>query len=398
MNGDGRPMWNLLVVEDEPIARIGLRYMLDWGALGIRWKAEASNGFEALEAIEEDDIHIVLTDIRMPGMDGLELARTVKQRQEHIQIVFLSSFEDLPYVKEAVRIGVVDYLHKPTMDEEEIVGTLRKAVDNLERLKPPARENRREEQERLLLRLAEGTDVPAEWEEDWKRCGLDEYSRSGFRLVLFRLEGVQADESKSGQARWASFLSFVREYTAHERGGELVPRGQGELLWVFPEKPGSDRGQGIAADLERLRREVANLLHLHLVYADSGLLRSGADLAGAYSKLAAALAEEASFGGLVRLAVAYVDAHLLEEISLAKTAKEIHVSAGHLSRTFLKETGRHFSEYVTEKKMELAKRLLRETNRKVYEIAAELGYANPHYFSKVFRDATGWTPLDYRNQ
>ncbi|GJM75426.1 hypothetical protein HMSSN036_76420 [Paenibacillus macerans] len=66
-------MWNLLVVEDEPIVRMGLRYMVDWEAQGVCWKAEAANGEEAVKVLESEEIHIVMTDIRMPGMDGIEL-------------------------------------------------------------------------------------------------------------------------------------------------------------------------------------------------------------------------------------------------------------------------------------------------------------------------------------
>ncbi|MEI2397327.1 response regulator, partial [Paenibacillus phytohabitans] len=60
-------MWNLLVVEDETIVRLGLRYMLNWDELAIAWKAEAANGHEALKVLAREEIHIVMTDIRMPG-------------------------------------------------------------------------------------------------------------------------------------------------------------------------------------------------------------------------------------------------------------------------------------------------------------------------------------------
>ena len=101
---------------------------------------------------------------------------------------------------------------------------------------------------------------------------------------------------------------------------------------------------------------------------------------------------------IVRQAKAYVDLHLVEDISLAKVAQAIHVSPGHLSRVFYREVGENFGEYIIRNKMELAQKRLHETNRKVYEIAADIGYANPHYFSKLFKERTGVTPLEFRNR
>ena len=117
-------MWNLMVVEDEPIVRMGLRYMINWEKYDVNWKAEASNGEEALRVLEEEDIHIVMTDIRMPGMDGLTLAKEIKKRKDSTVIIFLSSYDNFPYVKEALRLEAVNYLHKPTMDELEVEETL----------------------------------------------------------------------------------------------------------------------------------------------------------------------------------------------------------------------------------------------------------------------------------
>ena len=101
---------------------------------------------------------------------------------------------------------------------------------------------------------------------------------------------------------------------------------------------------------------------------------------------------------IVRKSKEFVDKHLLEDITLAKVAAAIHVSPGYLSRVFYKEIGETFSDYIIRNKIEYARKLLRDTNRKVYEIAADIGYTNPHYFSKLFKERVGVTPLEYRNQ
>ncbi|WP_019913071.1 response regulator transcription factor [Paenibacillus sp. HW567] len=394
-------MWNLLVVEDETIVRLGLRYMLDWDRLGINWKAEAANGQEALKALDREDIHIVLTDIRMPGMDGLELARRIKEQYGGVQIIFFSSFEDFPYVKEAVRIGVVDYLHKPTMDAEEIAAALKKAVAALEQFHQEAvpqghTDKDRDQFVQLLLAAAE---LPPDWAERWQRLGLEAIYGQGYQLAVLRMADNGAAEPQTTLARFMSFRYFLEEYTSREWGGILLSREHQELVWLLPLDGGKAEAGAMQAYLGQLEQSLFKMLGIRLAYSYSRVHRKAEELLEAYRGAASGeLVGGGKLSGIIRLATAYIDEHLLEDVTLARTAEQIHVSVSHLSRLFLKETGQHFNEYVTAKKMLLARKLLRDSNRKVYEVAEELGYANPHYFSKLFKDDTGVTPLEFRNQ
>lgn len=393
-------MWNLLVVEDETIVRLGLRYMLNWDELGINWKAEASNGHEALKLLTQEEIHIVMTDIRMPGMDGLELARRIKEQYGEVQIIFFSSFEDFPYVKEAVRIGVVDYLHKPTMAAEEIAAALQKAAATLEGLhqeKVPQGYTDKDRED-LLVQLITAEELPADWTEKWRQAGLESRYGQGWQLAVLRMAESAAAELPS-KARFMSFRYFLEEYTSREWGGMLLSLEDKELVWLLPLDAAQADAGAMQEDLEQLDQGLFRMLGIRLAYTYSAIHRTAGELPEAYR--AAAGREPATggrFSGVIRHATAYIDEHLLEDLTLAKTAEQVHVSVSHLSRLFLKETGLHFNEYVTAKKMLLARRLLRESNRKVYEVAEALGYANPHYFSKLFKDDTGMTPLEFRNQ
>ncbi len=385
-----------MVVEDETIVRLGLRYMMDWNELDINWKAEASGGEEALELLEKEEIHIVMTDIRMPGMDGLTLARQIKERYSWIQIIFFSSFEDFPYVKEAVRIGVVDYLHKPTMEPEEIAAALRKARANLEEQQAatPAGYTDKE-RESFLLEWLEGERLPEGMEERVRRFGLRTLLGAGVQLAILHIEG----EVKPELARFMSFRYYLEEYAVRQWGGLLVSRGQCELIWLLPRSGKGHDEEEIHEYLKQLEQGLSNMLSLRMAYTYTGIRDGLEELPEAYRTAAAQpLSSEGGYSGIVRLATGYIDQFLLKEVTLARIAEEVHVSVSHLSRVFLKETGQHFNEYVTAKKMLLARKMLRESNLKVYEVAEQLGYANPHYFSKLFKDDIGMTPLEFRNQ
>jgi two-component system response regulator YesN len=148
-----------------------------------------------------------------------------------------------------------------------------------------------------------------------------------------------------------------------------------------------------------LRHKVLELLGVALIYSASPPYEDVRQLPEAYLQALLRCPQHGqSDNQIVRMAKQYVDRHLVEDITLAKVAQAIHTSPGHLSRVFYREVGENFTEYIIRNKMELAQKLLRETNRKVYKIAEDIGYANPHYFSKLFKKRTGLTPLEWRNR
>jgi two-component system response regulator YesN len=122
---------NLLVVDDEPIIRLGLRTLVEWEKHGLNFIGEASDGQEALEMIRSVDVDILVTDIRMPRMDGLELIRRTREIKESIGILVLSCLDDFAFVKEAMKLGAYDYILKPTMEPEELLSILKNMGDKL---------------------------------------------------------------------------------------------------------------------------------------------------------------------------------------------------------------------------------------------------------------------------
>ena len=107
-------MYRVLVVDDEKIEREGIKFLLsrEEGEFEI---SEASNGRQALEILRNEEIDILLTDIKMPHMDGLELAKKAKEKKEELQIVIFSGYNDFSFAQEAIRYGVKEYVLKPVI-------------------------------------------------------------------------------------------------------------------------------------------------------------------------------------------------------------------------------------------------------------------------------------------
>lgn len=146
-------MLKLLIVEDEPLTANGLINSIEWQEYGVNIIGTADDGEEAIRLIEKNKPDIVLTDIRMPGMDGLELAEWIRDRYPDIFIVFLTGYNEFEYARSAVRLEAVDFLLKPT-DDEALFKVIKKIRSKVEK-----RQKNEKEQVRLQKILEQSMPV-----------------------------------------------------------------------------------------------------------------------------------------------------------------------------------------------------------------------------------------------
>ena len=124
-------MIKVLIVDDEYIMRQGLKYMIDWEQEGFEIVGEATNGAEALQFIETLTPQIIICDIVMPQLDGVDFSEAVHRMYPRIQTIILSGYDKYEYVRHTLINGVVDYILKPTLNPEELHRVLQKAVDRI---------------------------------------------------------------------------------------------------------------------------------------------------------------------------------------------------------------------------------------------------------------------------
>ena len=125
-------MIKLLIVDDEPLVQIGIKSMLNWADYGIEICGTAMNGVNALQMIEEYSPEIVITDIRMPIMNGLELAKTCREKYGKIPVfIILTSYEEFGLIKEAMSYQVADYLVKLELDAKSLAESVERSIERL---------------------------------------------------------------------------------------------------------------------------------------------------------------------------------------------------------------------------------------------------------------------------
>ncbi len=189
-------LYKVFFVEDEIVTREGIRDNVDWKANGFEFCGEAPDGEIALPLVEIIKPDVLVTDIKMPFMDGLQLCKIVRERMPWIKIIVLSGHDEFEYAQQAIKLGVTEYLLKPVTVQDlhhvlqKVAAQLdqeRQKQEDLRRLQDQVEESRATLRERLLLKLVVGAVPPAEAIEQGQLLGLELIARC-YLVVVIRIE------------------------------------------------------------------------------------------------------------------------------------------------------------------------------------------------------------------
>ncbi|MBE1441318.1 response regulator [Paenibacillus sp. OAS669] len=519
-------MYKVLLVDDEMYVRKGLMSLIDWEQLGYVIAGEAENGQEALELIKELEPDLVIIDIRMPVLDGLDVIRTVAEQEgSQPSFIIISGYHDFKYAQQALRYGVVDYILKP-IDEEELQGTLLKLCDtiNMKKLTRISKGRRvggsvlelliqgqvkQEDEPELLsalrmegaarfccalieLRL-KGDTLPAPRQEHVIDCILQVFNVPG--MSVDRIPLIQhADGKYSLLIHYAWLESFDQrlEISLRALQGSLTKLAQGTVT-IFAGKPVSrltevresfvtageaaqyqfamdgetvimyEQVQGIPLyaldidaelykqlmdqleeqDQEALLRTVDHMFHqfqykrfapraigntiarcvisvIQLVKELEGdekpltvlpeimqwqqmniTLKELKELLVRFlvqaSEYLDQLRKEQSKGSIHKVKK-YIETHYAENVSLKSMAAAFYMNPAYLGQLFRKTYGVYFNDFLLQLRIDEAKKLLRQTDLRIYEIAQTVGFQNADYFVTQFEKRESVTPTEYRNK
>ena len=133
-------MQKILIVDDEYIVRLGLKTIVDWAGFGYAVAGEAANGKEAFDFLQRNPVDVILTDIRMPVMDGLELTRKIRATDKKVRIIILSHYDEFSYAQEAVKLGAFRYILKSELTKTNLENVLKSLHLDLDVSVPQAAE------------------------------------------------------------------------------------------------------------------------------------------------------------------------------------------------------------------------------------------------------------------
>ena len=185
--------YKVLLADDEEDIRVGISQKMDWAELGFTLVGEADNGQDALELAESLLPDVVLTDIKMPFLDGLELCRILTEQLPASKFVVFSGFDDFEYAKQAIQMNVSEYILKP-INAAELSAVLRRLKDQLDRERTERQnmeffrsqytESLPVLQELFYTRLLDGRIPPGQEAAQARRLDIDLYSEGGWVAAL----------------------------------------------------------------------------------------------------------------------------------------------------------------------------------------------------------------------
>ncbi|WP_020618724.1 response regulator transcription factor [Paenibacillus daejeonensis] len=430
-------MYKLLIVDDEPSIVEGLAEMIASQDLPLKEIRFAYSAAEAQSYIELSPFDIILADIRMPKATGLDLVASIRAAGWNCKVILLTGYSEFEYSKKALQLGVSDYLLKPA-DDEEVVASIRKVIGELDRqleemmalekarlkLQASASQLRHQILADLLQpsRAASGASLQATLQL------LDLALEHGKEVypVLIRIDDGGGRFSRGD----APLVRFAVQNLAEEMLNQafkvesvhLATSLSGMLLQPVTD-PGQENLQQhirIAYIMENAQNTIFRLLGVHTSILFRSLPVSWAELGPNFRLMSDDLQrlsgkgllidaadqtdrlvkseEEASGSVLIEQLKLYIVQHLNEDLSLDQLSRRFHVNPTYLSRLFKQTTNEVLSLYITKEKMGAARRLLLQDGMKVGEAANRVGYNNPNYFAKVFRNTFGMSPQEYKSR
>lgn len=382
---------SLVIADDDDTIRDGLREIMDWDRLGFRLVADFSDGEELISYLRRYEVDVVLTDIRMSLVSGLEVAAFIHREGLAVKVVLLSGYKEFEYAKQAIRYGVREYLLKPVELEELEAVFGRLGAELRDGREPPVPEVHADTLVARIARLMVDGAVeavgPALAALETAESG---FSRNDSPCALARVVGNPRALTRAFEARRPpSGLPQVRPI-----------RFLDDRVLLFAVGRSGTTPRDLEAEVRAVCRSVAGLFG----HADVEILASAPRIAPEHAMRIRCIVEtedgvdHAEYRAeVVEQAKRFIGKHYAEDLSLEDVAGIVHLSSEYFSRLFKQTEGTTFVQYLTATRVRMASELLRTTVRTAGEIGEAVGYKSLSYFSKVFKKHTGHTPTGYRD-
>jgi len=408
-------MYTIVVADDEEEIRRALIRRVNWESVGFTVVGEAENGVEALELVERLEPDLLLTDIRMPFISGIELARQVREVRPATQIAFLSGHDDFSYAQQAIQYNIISYMLKP-ISAQELTDELRKMKEKIDKkfyrfAKGEKVETDYQYMPFLLSLILDEFQVQENEERDLElfrqavELGIIKNDKNDFRFTIMVTSIVDEDgKNITTEANVSSVNSIVEKYlnsiTFYMNGRIvtflLATKGAFEkYLHIATE----EICQSVSRIMQKecligVGRIEMGLSSLHKAYVDAmkAVNYIKEKHAGVYF-ITDIEQHKNSARLIVEQALEIIENNYMnQEISLVSVSNQIAVSPNYLSAVIKKTTGATFVDLLTQKRIAVAKDCLLHSNMKIREIAEKCGYSDQHYFSYCFKKYTGMSP------
>lgn len=389
-------MYNIVIVDDEVIMQNAIRKYIETNCFDFNIAGVFNDGQEALNYINTSSVDIVITDIKMPNVDGLELVQQVRQNGLDCIFIIISAYDDFQYAKVAIECNVFGYLLKP-LDFDELHEQLLRAKEKLNHEREHIMSTEEEDNEIFFIDLMFRKIMSVEQlYERFNKLSLPGFVKKnpGSIICISISKEQTADEWPCEKERLDIAFKNIIKFLYHDSYICLILKKglyfyyiivSNENIHEFNEnilKNNINESLGIETDIEEVSRfsEISEFIDDKQTiisdvksYDDDPVQRNIA----------------------LKKALEYIDQNYQNDIARDDVAEVAHLSSAYFSRYFKQKIGMSFFDYLTNVRMKKAIELL-ETDMRVNEIAEMVGYQNRNRFFINFKRYTSYNPTEYR--
>ncbi|MFZ4453099.1 response regulator transcription factor [Salibacterium aidingense] len=347
-------MFTAITVDDEKMIKTSISVLLHSNETGFKIIGEAKDGLEALQLNEQLTPDLIITDIRMPKLNGLKFIEKVKETNARSKFLIISGYDEFEYAQTAIRYGVVDFLLKP-LKPDQFLSSLAKVHQQLE-----ADQSASKERSDWLL-------VLRSFAEDLVQ-------------KLWLLEEEQVFQ----------LIQDMHQNVSENYEDPLVLRNLYMDLIVY-----------MKGELERKKEGLAAISVFHEPDLPNDTAKMKEALYSICRTVMEHIKKTRNIGRRPKIlsAMEYIETNYSKEtLSLQEVADTVDMSSAYFSIEFKAEMGISFIQYLTKRRLDQAKELLHDPSCKTYEIAYSIGYSDYPHFTKTFKKHVGLTPSEYRKR
>ena len=362
----------VLIVDDDTIVRRGLKATVDWEKYGMTVVADAPNGQVGWEEFLIHQPDVVITDIVMPEVNGLELSRQIKAHTKKTKILLLSCHKDFEYAQEGLKLGASGYLLKVFFDDQELDQYLSDFQKEI--LGDSGAIHTDNFNESFLLWLS---GYKNDFEQRLNELFSSEWSWMNHKFYAYFIQNtssiVQDIDEQYGTYVSLSFGSnqtyFFGDETFHKKLVAYLTEKrvvQQDLNWVY------------AGPLTKKSDWIKSVMGFHHAKKQDN--------------------EKHQYPSVLLQTVEFIMRNLSKPMTVSDIADTVGMSRSHLSTLFKKTMGDSIHSFIEKKQLHLAKQLLIGSKLNIQEIGEQVGILDAKYFSKWFKRCTGFSPSNYRTE
>lgn len=396
-------MYKMILVDDETLSLKIFSKIIEQNCEGFELVAVFDNAGDAIEYLSENHIDVVISDISMPGINGLEFLEYVEKNYSDIVFIILTGFKNFEYLKFAISHNAYEYLTKP-LDKDELDAVLKKVKTKLDKIADSAEIDYSELKlyQAFCDYLSGNSDLDNAFSDFFKKIDPESGGKQmPIALVHTSINNIDEviSQFRYGPTRLHTALIQMFQMSNIPVISLNYSISSMNLVLFLNNKKNKNYEEYVNTILEEFKNNCLQLLSIDISASSADIFPSIDDAKDKIAKIlnfTAKPSESTVRNKHIKNAIKFIEENYAKDISLSDVSSHLHLSSVHLSKLFKANVGCSFINFITNYRLEKAQYMLLNTFMTVAQISESTGFSNVNNFHRIFKKATGMSPQQYR--